>query len=263
VQNQTDAAEKYVFAEEWYENTELDRLGALLKDVRTFVDVGASVGPYTKRASEVIQNGRIVAIEANRDTFERLSFNCKRWAEESTNCIEAIYGAAADKRGTLDLFIPSSDHLPLTSSLVKSPDIVSAGRKERVPCVVLDEIFAEAAPDLVKLDVEGAEYRVLEGASRLLQLGRSKFLIEIHPWGDPGRGKTPEDIFKLLYDFGYDFKLVARHWYFYKARKSLMMASKHAAILIVMRNPGLKNALRKLVLVFRNRRGSLFRLGSK
>jgi FkbM family methyltransferase len=244
--NQTDALENYVFAKDWYESAELKKLPTLLRGVRTFADVGASVGPYTKCANEILQNGRIVAIEANRSTFERLSANCRRWEAESSNRIEVIHGAAADKRGTIDFFIPGRNELPLTSSLIENTDTSETWRKETVPCVMLDELFAEASPDLVKLDVEGAEYRVLKGANRLLQLGQCKFLIEIHPWGDPGLGKTPADIFKLLYGVGYDFRLVARHWYFYKAPKSLKMAFKHAAIMVVMRNSWLKDALKKL-----------------
>ena len=33
------------------------------------------------------------------------------------------------------------------------------------------------------MDVEGGEYRVLQGAKEILDRGKCKFLIEIHPWG--------------------------------------------------------------------------------
>jgi hypothetical protein len=69
-------AEKFVFDENWYENAELRNLPGLLKGVRFFVDVGASIGPYTRCAAREIKDGRILAIEANL----RPTAGCKNFA---------------------------------------------------------------------------------------------------------------------------------------------------------------------------------------
>lgn len=51
----------------------------------------------------------------------------------------------------------------------------------RVPTITLDTLIAKyGVPDLVKLDVEGAEMRALQGAAKLAQGGQTRFLVEMH-----------------------------------------------------------------------------------
>jgi len=245
-QDTTQTAENYVFDGGWYENAELRALPKLLAKVRTFVDVGASFGPYTKCASETMRGGRIVAVEANRKTHERLSENCKKWEAESGCSISAVHAAVSDTAGVIDFFVPADNSLPLTSSLIQSKEVATKWDTEKVTCVSLDDLLAKESPDLVKIDIEGAEYRALLGAKQLISAGSCKFLIEIHPWGDPELSKTPEDIFKLMYDCGYDFKVVSRHWYFYQRNKTVFTFLKHQAIRFVMRHSRLKEQLKKL-----------------
>ena len=244
----TLAAERFVFDEEWYENAELRHLPRLLTGVSTFVDVGASVGPYTHCADGNMRDGRIIAVEANPDTFARLEAHCSNWRASSSNRLETVHAAASDRVGQLELFIPDSNQLPLLSAIFTTTGAPSEWRTVTVDCVTLDDLLADAKPDLIKVDVEGAEFRVLRGAHQILSDGRCRFLIEIHPWGDPDLGKTPADIFMLMYEYGYDFERVARHWHFRKVRRNGVVALKHRAILLVMRNGWLKRQLKTLVL---------------
>lgn len=244
----TLAAERFVFDETWYENAELDHLPRLLSGVTTFIDVGASVGPYTHCANTTMRGGRIIAIEANPDTYARLATNCASWQRASTNRVEPVHAAVSDRAGQLDLFIPGGDELPLLSAIFATHDAPGSWRTVSVACTTLDDLTAPVRPDLIKLDVEGAEYRALTGAHRLLTEGHCRFLIEIHPWGDPDLGKTPADIFTLMYGYGYDFERVARHWHFRKVRRTFVTALKHRMVLFVMRNGWLKSRLKRLVL---------------
>ncbi|MCK6577925.1 MAG: FkbM family methyltransferase [Anaerolineae bacterium] len=51
----------------------------------------------------------------------------------------------------------------------------------QVPTVTLDTLMSRfGAPDLVKIDVEGAELRVLEGATGIARTGKARFLVEMH-----------------------------------------------------------------------------------
>ena len=52
-----------------------------------------------------------------------------------------------------------------------------------VPVMALDEGFCEPGllPKLVKIDVEGHEISVIEGARRIIEAGRTTFVVEFHP----------------------------------------------------------------------------------
>ncbi|MBK8023640.1 MAG: FkbM family methyltransferase [Chloroflexi bacterium] len=51
----------------------------------------------------------------------------------------------------------------------------------KAPTIRLDTLASKfGVPDLVKIDVEGAEVRALEGATNIARLGKTRFLVEVH-----------------------------------------------------------------------------------
>ncbi len=67
------------------------------------------------------------------------------------------------------------------------------------------EALAAARPDVVKLDIEGGEYEVLRGGSRVLKEERPLVISELSAWADDGAyGKTRAELaVELLQDAGY------------------------------------------------------------
>ena len=63
-----------------------------------------------------------------------------------------------------------------------------------VPTCTLDSYFAQTGrvPDLLLIDVEGAELDVLKGAEATLKTVRPKLMIELHEWDDSKRDETSE-----------------------------------------------------------------------
>lgn len=55
-------------------------------------------------------------------------------------------------------------------------------------------------PTLVKMDVDGAEYAILQGAKELIATRRTEFLIEIHPHELPKFGATAQQVLDLFRD---------------------------------------------------------------
>ena len=73
-----------------------------------------------------------------------------------------------------------------------------------VETTTLDVFYQETQliPAAVKIDVEGAELLVLEGAKTLLTHHRPILMIAVHPtWLPPGQ--TASQLFALLRSFGY------------------------------------------------------------
>jgi FkbM family methyltransferase len=138
-----------------------------LKPGGVFVDVGANVGMHTLAAAKAMDGqGKIIAFEP----FEQ----SKKLLEKSmfingySNCVEINQCAVSNRSGIQDLYLgATSGHhslFPLDGAETLTADTV------KVQLVKLDEIIAvNQHVDLIKIDAEGAELDVLEGASALIE----------------------------------------------------------------------------------------------
>ncbi len=206
-QEEYEALERAYFSDQMHERDALGVLRGLLNGARCFVDVGASLGQFTRCAAETMSGGRIVAVEADPERFERLQANCKAWAASSPCEIVGVHAAAVDHDGAVTFFTTDSRvsgglfvHETATSGAGGLP---VSWRKITVQGCRLDALAADRIPDVVKIDVEGAELRVLKGADRLLRRGHTIFLVELHPWTDPGGQRGPGDVEALMAARGY------------------------------------------------------------
>lgn len=245
--------EEQYFGENMHERDEIELLPSFLDGVRTFVDVGASLGQYAYFAGRTIKGGHIVCIEADPVRVERLRELAATWEKDSGNRYEVIHAAAADQPGRMEFHLTDQN---ISGALFEHhvPDPLQRARikwsKTEVDVVTLDRVFADGDPDFVKIDVEGAEYRVLLGAAGILSRGNCRFLVEIHPWGDQPIGKLPADVFNLFASHGYDFQRTHRHWLFSKSGNPLTRYLKNRFVVFVFRNEGLKEFIKKLILKF-------------
>lgn len=155
---------------------------------RVFFDVGASLGQYTKLAAEHLPKGStIVAFEADRGRFDILNAYADIWAEEYGVEIYTICAVVGDSNATVP-FHRAAENSSISGSVVPR---AALSRTESILSTMLDNY---QTPDLVKVDVEGGEVAVLEGAKAILATP-AKWLIELHQWPDPAHpGKTPRSI---------------------------------------------------------------------
>jgi hypothetical protein len=77
-------------------------------------------------------------------------------------------------------------------------------RKSSIQTITLDTFCSEdnLRPDLIKIDVEGAELLVLHGASKLLSESYPTIILAVHPYWLP-KGQSTRQIFELLTGYGY------------------------------------------------------------
>jgi FkbM family methyltransferase len=141
----------------------------------TVVDVGAHQGLFTVHAArEVGPGGKVISFEAFPGNAERLRRNV---ASNGLRNVTVIGAAAAEKEGRAELHLT-----PLVSggqSLVF--DNAAYHGTITVPLKTVDGVLAELGAgrvDLVKIDVEGAAQRVLDGAPRLLA-AKPRLVMEI------------------------------------------------------------------------------------
>jgi FkbM family methyltransferase len=148
-----------------------ETLVSTLADGAVFWDVGAHCGFYTCLASRLVgPQGQVVAFEPSPVTRGRLE-RAIEMNSASNVCIEDRAVAARNGEAVLH-----SDKSSTEWSLVGR-----GGDGVKVSCRTLDALAAEhRPPDVVKIDVEGAEMEVMSGGRNLLHSHRPVLLVEFH-----------------------------------------------------------------------------------
>lgn len=167
-----------------------------LKPGDVFVDIGANHGYFTMLAASIVgPNGRVDAFEPNPRVFAQLEAHARINRFDRTVALHAC--ALADRAETgARLYVSQVESNSGLSSLTPNQAALDAGGLSEagtVP-VVVDTFDAWLATsghsriDLVKIDVEGAEARVLAGMSAALRSGRiAALVIETSPGGPADR----------------------------------------------------------------------------
>ncbi|MBF0584365.1 MAG: FkbM family methyltransferase [Magnetococcales bacterium] len=154
------------------------------------IDVGANIGFFTVYFAHWVHgSGRVVALEPESVNFKRLQRRLATHPERDR--VELLQMAAAEKNGWGWLQL-NPDH-PADHRLSHSG--VS------VPLSALDTLMAERGwPKiaLIKIDVQGAEDRVIMGAQELIRRFHPALLVEL-TLNDPGSLRT----MTLLASFNY------------------------------------------------------------
>lgn len=183
-----------------YEKTALKQILRQVKSGWTVYDIGANLGYYSIFFSRAIgKNGQVYSFEANPVCIYFLQANLV--LNNVQNC-DILPAAILDKNETVPFTINySSSGLGITqkSSFYNS----KLGHEIVVQGYDLDHLTSSTAlkpPNLVKLDIEGAEEYAIRGMKNILEQNRPILLIEIH-----GRNAAQQTI-PLLEKNGYRFQ---------------------------------------------------------
>src|SRR6266550_7046385 len=166
----------------WYSGAEREHqrtFKALIEPGDVVIDVGANWGLHTLYLSELVgSEGRVIALEPFPSAFAELE-----WHVRANNCrnVKSIPQAISDASGQ-GLFAPGES--ACTGSLLECAPASLSQRDEITVSIreldsVVDELRLEKLK-LVKIDVEGAESRVLSGSKRTMELHRPYFVIDLH-----------------------------------------------------------------------------------
>jgi len=153
-------------------------LSAVLPD-RDVIDVGANIGFFTVLAAGRLTTGRVLSAEPGSVVFHKLSTNvtCNR-VRERVLLFNGLV-SSANGEGIINTTVGKEEY----SSSVRFAHPATAGLQvtsERVPMRTLDSLVQEhkLVPSILKIDVEGAEAQVLEGARNVLLEYRPKIICE-------------------------------------------------------------------------------------
>lgn len=132
----------------------------VLREGELFVDVGANIGTYTILAAGAAK-ARCVAFEPAPLAFERLQQNLR--LNDLCSRVNAQPLAVGSQEGQLAFTV----ELDAVNHVATSEDAFSATCTTRV--TTLDVLLADETPVVMKIDVEGYETRVIDGALNILE----------------------------------------------------------------------------------------------
>ena len=146
------------------------------RNSKLFIDIGASDGYYGLIYRKLNKNGLIYLFDGESSFKETQIINF------------------------------SLNNFPLTKVELFNKYV---GSENNDTTITLNDIIKPELNDiiLIKIDVEGAEYNVLVGLSKILKNYNCKLIIETHS------KKLEEECIKYLLELGYTFKIITKGWY--------------------------------------------------
>jgi len=171
-------------------------------------DVGANVGELTSLFAQCVgKEGHVHSFEATRTTYEKLASTYANMQQVTVNHL-----AVADQVGYLPFHIYDEAHAEW-NTLANRPLDVKPVRIDQVPAMTIDTYCQEqqiSKIDLLKIDVEGAEYQVLLGAQAMLKAHRIHKCIFESGTTTLDMGNHPREIVRYLKELGYNIHNVIR-----------------------------------------------------
>lgn len=180
----------------WLGSYEIHKRRAFEKEIKPHVvvyDIGANVGFYSILAAQLAgEKGKVYAFEPLNRNVEYIRRHARL---NKMKNIEVFEAAVSDQSGEalFDLGVSiATGHLSESGSV-------------KVPLVCLDDMVSTGdilPADIMKVDVEGAEYAALQGAQRLIEEHRPIIFLDTH-------GRDVHDLtIKLLTSYGYQFEIL-------------------------------------------------------
>ncbi len=185
----------YFAYKEHFEASFVRHLGPYARSGATVIDVGANIGFFTWKFGQWVgKGGRVIAIEPDTDNFQRLEATIA--GRNLGGIVEALQGVAADTSG--------ERHLRRNPEHPGDHRLAAEGTPVRA--WTIDGLLAERGwPEvsLIKIDVQGAEDMVIQGATETLARFRPALFVEIDNAALKEMGSTPKALLERIAAAGY------------------------------------------------------------
>lgn len=213
VGNTQDIIQKYIYYFGTWEPHISIFISSRLKPGDIFIDIGSNVGYYSLLASNLVgTNGKVVAIEASPKVFDTLQ---KHIALNDADNIRAICYAVSNERTRLVIHHGESSNIGSTS-IVRNfkesfhPDL-------EIEAAPLGDLLSHeeiTKARMIKIDVEGAEWLVIEGMAQIFPLLNDdvEILLEVSPEMLVQFDKTINDLLDILGKYGF-YAYIVRNKY--------------------------------------------------
>lgn len=174
---------------------------------RCVLDIGAHIGLVTLPVASVLApGGRVVSFEpgsVNRAYLERhVEIN---GLKDSVKVESALVGAEESKATPFYELKEAAGQNTTIAGILPS-----GARRSSIAQVSIDGYCTHAglSPDVIKIDVEGAEIDVLRGATKTLASARPLVFLSVHPRQIQSAGRRLEELSAVIAAAGYECRHV-------------------------------------------------------
>ena len=169
----------------------------LCQPEKTFIDVGAHIGSIISSVIHYDRSINIIAIEAIPDKVKNLR---KKYRDIT------IYDCAVGEAESVTTFYINTVESGYSS--LRKPSLEDALKtvEIEVPVKQLDSLISDKNIDVIKIDVEGAEFEVLKGANTIILDNRPIIMFE----SAPGDYDNKKKIYKLFQEHKYEIVIPIR-----------------------------------------------------
>lgn len=203
--NQTNTTSQLLFWKGPYQVEYTIIFEDLVRKCNCFFDIGAHAGYYSLVAAAVNKRCKVVAFEPASGPFHYLTENIR--INQFQDRVEAVRAALGESKGTATfLEVVHSKYKYLKHNLVAvgnlgTPQPNRVMKEVTVNVTTLDDFVAQRpalTPDILKMDTEGTEHLILQGADALLR----KHPIVI---SETLFNSNEQELEKLMSSYGYEF----------------------------------------------------------
>jgi FkbM family methyltransferase len=171
----------------------------------TVIDIGAHIGLLsTIIAQKVGRSGKVYAFEPTPSTFKLLQKTVA--INNQSNVVVPFRKAVSDKSGTATFYITD---LPAhnSNSIINNKRTYANEHGIEVEVISVDDFVSAqklSKIDMIKIDAEGAEFAVLKGAAKTIDLYKPKIILALHPEGIVNFGDSLAEIWDFIISKNYE-----------------------------------------------------------
>lgn len=186
------------------ERYEINIFRRLIKPGMTVIDIGANIGVYTKIACDIVgPKGKVFAFEPESENLIILK---EKLAVFKNSNVTVISKALSDKIGEERLYI---DEVNVGNHSMSEKNILKGNNFIKIQTTTLDKYFSDKGKvDLIKMDVQGAEGKIIKGAENILTKYKPTMMVEFWPDGLINCGSNPLNLLIRLKEFGFQINLI-------------------------------------------------------
>lgn len=202
----SEGIDLYIYIFGTFEPSTQKRIRTLVKPGDVVFDVGANIGAHTLLLSQLVgATGKVFAFEPTDYAFNKLrdNLNLNRNLANRVQVEQAFLCRSSDEKPPAQIYSswPLNDqggNHPLHQGIAKDTSNAQA--------FSIDDYIHKNSlgkVDLIKLDVDGYECDVLNGAANTLKNLRPKVIIEIAPYVLQEHGHSVDDLLSIFERYGY------------------------------------------------------------